>query len=398
MIIGTIGLMFGSGGSALIAKFMGMKEDKKARKVFSQLTYTLVILSIIICILGYLFMPNILHMLGANGVMFDEALVYGKISLLGMTFFILQYYFQALMITAGHPTLNFMVTIGAGITNMVLDYVFIVLFGWGVSGAALATISGQFLGGMIPIAYFAFNRKGALYLGQAAAQLSNLWQTCLNGASELMTNLSQSLIGILFNWQLLRLAGEDGVASYGVLMYVSMIFGAFFYGYSIGIAPVISYKYGANDKKQLHELYTRSIWIVLIISLGMFALAEILAPALSDLFTGYDQELYEMTLEGFYIFSFAFLAFGISVFGSAFFTALNNGPISALISFVRTVIFQVIFILILPQFLGIIGIWLSVPAAELFAALMTCYLFKKYEGKYGYGSFFGSARRSESRL
>lgn len=181
-------------------------------------------------------------------------------------------------------------------------------------------------------------------------------------------------------------------------MYVSMIFGAFFYGYSIGIALVISYKYGANDKKQLHELYTRSIWIVLIISLGMFALAEILAPALSDLFTGYDQGLYEMTLEGFYIFSFAFLAFGISVFGSAFFTALNNGPISALISFVRTVIFQVIFILILPQFLGIIGIWLSVPAAELFAALMTCYLFKKYEGKYGYGSFFGSARRSESRL
>lgn len=384
MILGTVGLMFGTGGSALCAKMLGEQNRKGARAVFSLLTYALIGLGLILAGLGWLFMPQILQVLGAREALASLGTLYGRLSMIGLPFFILQYYFQALLITEGRPGLNFGVTFAAGIANIVLDYLFVAVFAWGIPGAAFATIIGQCIGAIVPLAVFALTDRGSLHLGKPELSLRPILQTCLNGSSELMTNVCQSLISILFNWQLLRFAGEDGVAAYGVLMYVSMIFSAFFFGYSMGIAPVISYNYGADNRRQLRFLYRTSLVIVAILSIAMFGAAELSAPFLAGIFTGYDRQLYVLTLEGFHLFSWSFLFSGIPIFGSSFFTALNNGPVSALISFVRSLIFQTAFILILPELWQITGIWLSVPFAEGAAMTMTFLLLHAKKKRYGY--------------
>ena len=329
MILGAIGFMFGTGGSAIIAITMG--------------------------------------------IMLDNCVLYGRVILISLPAFILQYEFQSFFITAEKPQLGLAVTVAAGVTNMVLDALFVEVFRWGLVGAAAA-----------PLIYFGRPNSSLLRLSRTGFDGSALLKACTNGSSELMSNISMSVVSMLYNAQLMKYAGEDGVAAYGVLMYVNMIFLAVFIGYSVGVAPVIGYHYGAGTHEELKGLLKRSLVLTGIFSVGMLALAEGLARPLSMIFVGYDRELLNLTLKGFWIYSFSFLFAGIAIYGSSFFTALGNGLVSALISFLRTLVFQVAAVLIFPMVWGIDGIWISIVAAELMAALVTALFLIGKRKKYRY--------------
>lgn len=384
MILGTVGFMLGAGGSALVAKTFGEGEDERARRIFSLVIYVSMILGVTLAALGIIFMPNVARLLGAEGELLDNCVLYGRVVLVGLPAFILQMEFQSFFITAEKPTLGLIVTIGAGVTNMILDGLLVGIFSWGLIGAALATVISQMIGGFIPIIYFARKNSSILKLGKTRYDGKVLLKVCTNGSSEFMSNISMSLVGILYNAQLLHYAGEDGVAAYGVMMYVSMIFCGVFIGYSIGSAPVVGYHYGAGNSDELKGLLKRSVAIICVLSVMMTALSVILSAPLSHLFVGYDKELYELTSHGFIIFSLAFLFMGMAIFGSGFFTALNDGLTSAAISFLRTVVFQVAAVLIFPLFWGIDGIWWSLVAAELAAVAVFVIFLTAKRKKYKY--------------
>ena len=298
-------------------------------------------------------------------------MAYARIILLAIPAFVLQYEFQCLFATAEKPTLGLYVTVAAGVTNMVLDALFVAVFRWGLEGAAAATALSQCVGGIMPLVYFARPNSSLLRLGRTKFDGKALWRTCANGVSELMSSISASVVSMLYNAQLLRYAGEDGVAAYGVLMYVSLVFQAVFIGYSVGTAPVISYHYGAQKHGELRGLRRRSQAVIAVFAAAMFAAARLLGRPLSLLFVGYDRELLEMTVHAFSIFSFSFLFSGFAIFGSSFFTALNNGLVSAIISFLRTLVFQVSAVIIFPVIWDVDGIWLSIAAAEVMAVAVT---------------------------
>ena len=371
MILGAIGFMFGTGGSALISKTMGEGRQEKAKRLFSLLVYLSLFCGIVITVLGLLFLRPVASLLGAEGEMLENCVSYGRIILIALPAFMLQMEFQSFFITAEKPQLGLAVTVAAGVTNMVLDGLFVGVFRWGLAGAAAATAISQVVGGFIPLIYFLRPNSSSLRLTKTTFDGKAVIRTCTNGSSELMSNVSMSLVGMLYNAQLIKYAGEDGVAAYGVLMYVSMIFIAAFLGYSIGTAPVIGFHYGAENHTELKSLLKRSLVIIGSFSLGMVVLSEVLAYPLSKIFVGYDKGLLELTLRGFVIYSFCFLFAGVSIFGSSFFTALNNGLISALISFLRTLVFQVATVVILPLFWKIDGIWLSIVVAELLSFVVT---------------------------
>lgn len=384
MILGTVGFMLGAGGSALVAKTFGEGEDSRARSIFSLVIYVSMILGVTLAALGIIFMPNVARLLGAEGELLDNCVLYGRVVLVGLPAFILQMEFQSFFITAEKPTLGLIVTIGAGVTNMVLDGLLVGIFSWGLIGAAIATVISQMIGGFVPIIYFARKNSSILKLGKTRYDGKVLLKVCTNGSSEFMSNISMSLVGILYNAQLLNYAGEDGVAAYGVMMYVSMIFCGVFIGYSIGSAPVVGYHYGAGNSDELKGLLKRSVAIICVLSVMMTALSVILSAPLSHLFVGYDKELYELTSHGFIIFSLAFLFMGMAIFGSGFFTALNDGLTSAAISFLRTVVFQVAAVLIFPLFWGIDGIWWSLVAAEIAAVAVFVIFLTVKRKKYKY--------------
>lgn len=384
MILGTVGFMLGAGGSALVAKTFGEGEDDRARRIFSLVIYVSMILGVTLAALGIIFMPNVARLLGAEGELLDNCVLYGRVVLVGLPAFILQMEFQSFFITAEKPTLGLIVTIGAGVTNMILDGLLVGIFSWGLVGAAIATVISQMIGGFVPIIYFARKNSSILKLGKTRYDGKVLLKVCTNGSSEFMSNISMSLVGILYNAQLLNYAGEDGVAAYGVMMYVSMIFCGVFIGYSIGSAPVVGYHYGAGNSDELKGLLKRSVAIICVLSVMMTALSVILSAPLSHLFVGYDKELYELTSHGFIIFSLAFLFMGMAIFGSGFFTALNDGLTSAAISFLRTVVFQVAAVLIFPLFWGIDGIWWSLVAAELAAVAVFVIFLTAKRKKYKY--------------
>ena len=383
MILGTVGFMLGAGGSALVAKTFGEGEEERARSIFSLVIYVSVILGVALTAIGIIFMPGIARLLGAEGELLDNSVLYGRIVLVGLPAFILQMEFQSFFITAEKPTLGLVVTVGAGVTNMVLDGLLVGILSWGLVDAAAATAISQMVGGFVPLVYFARKNNSILKLGQARFDAKALFKVCVNGSSEFMSNISMSLVGILYNAQLLRYAGEDGVAAYGVMMYVSMIFCGVFIGYSIGSAPVVSFHYGAGNCDELKGLLKRSVVIISAMSVMMTFLSILLSAPLSHLFVGYDKGLYELTSHGFMIFSFAFLFMGMAIFGSGFFTALNDGLTSAAISFLRTLVFQTAAVLIFPLLWEIDGIWWSIIAAE-FAAVAAFVIFliakrKKYK-------------------
>ncbi len=371
MILGTVGFMFGAGGSALIARTMGEGDSERARRLFSLFVYVTVALGVVLGAFGFIFIRPIAVWLGAKGEMLENCVLYARIILPALPALMLQYEFQSFFITAERPQLGLMVTVIAGMANMVLDALFTAVLPFGLAGAASATAISQSLGGIIPLFYFGRRNSSRLRLCRTVLDWKALLKACTNGSSELMSNISMSIVGMLYNAQLLHYAGEDGVAAYGVLMYVSMIFMAIFIGYSTGVAPVVSFHFGADGREELRSLYRKSIVIILSASAAMLGLAEALARPLSAVFVGYDPDLFRITVGAFGIYSFSFLFSGIAIFGSAFFTALNDGLTSALISLLRTLVFQVAAVLIFPLIWGIDGIWLSIVAAEVMAAVVT---------------------------
>ena len=374
MIISTIGFMIGTGGSALVAKIYGEGDIKRANRVFSFLVYTTIVLGATFSVLGIIFIRPIAVLLGAEGEMIDICVVYGRIILSSLTAWMLQNVFQSFCVTAEKPTFGLVIMIAAGVTNMVLDFLFIAVFKWGVVGAALATATSQIVGGIVPFFYFAFPNNSILKLTKCSIDLKALGKTMTNGSSELMTNVSMSLVNILYNYKLMQNIGENGVAAYGVIMYVSFIFISIYIGYSIGTAPIISYNYGAKNSTELKNVFKKSLVIMATSSVALTVLAELLSPVLSGIFVGYDIELYELTRRAFAIYSLSFIFAGFSIYASSFFTALGNGLVSAIISFLRTLVFQVAAVLLLPLILGNDGIWYSIVAAEL-ASLIVCVIF-----------------------
>ncbi len=384
MVLGSAGFMFGTGGSALIARTLGEGDAPRARQQFSLVVYAALLTGVVLAVLGQLALRPFAAFLGAEGQLLKDSVTYGRVILAALPAFILQFAFQCLFATAGKPTLGLTITVAAGVTNMVLDALLVAVVPGGLVGAAIATALSQCVGGLLPLLYFARPNSSLLRLGRTRFSHRVLLQTCLNGSSELMSNISASLVGMLYNAQLLRYAGEDGVAAYGVLMYVSMIFQAVFIGYSVGSSPIVSYHYGAAHPAALRGLLRRGAGIIGGFSLMMLGLALTLAGPLSRLFVGYDEALTQLTIRAFSIFAWSFLFSGFAIFGSSFFTALNDGPVSAAIAFLRTLVFQLAAVLLLPLVWGVDGIWLSTVAAEVLAVAVTLVLLAVKQRKYGY--------------
>ena len=384
MIIGTIGFMIGTGGSAIISKTLGEGNKEEANKQFSMLIYLEIILGTLFTIIALIFLKPITKMLGATVEMIDDCLIYGRILLIGITAFILQNSFQSFMVVAEKPKFGLGISIAAGLTNIVLDFLLIYVFKLGVAGAAIATVISQIVGALIPLVYFARKNSTMLKLGKTKFELSTIVKTCTNGSSEMVTNLSMSLVNILFNMQLMKFAGANGVSAYGIIMYVGFLFVGTYLGYSIGTAPIIGYHYGAENEEELKSLLNKSIKLLGIVAIAMTFLAEILAKPLAGIFVSYDKELLELTINAIRLYSLSYIISWFNIFASSFFTALNNGFVSALISFLRTLLFQVAMILILPSIWGINGIWLSVVLAEILAIIVSMICFVKNRKKYNY--------------
>lgn len=385
MGLSALGFMIGTGGSAIVAKTLGEGDLKQANSYFSMLVYVTAIGGIILALLGMLLIPSVVSLLGAEGELLSNCILYGRISFISMPAFMLQNVFQSFFVTAEKPKLGLAVIITAGVTNMILDLLFVGILGFGLAGAAVATVCGEMIGGLFPVFYFSRKNSSLLRLGKTQFNGRILMQTCVNGSSELMTNLSSSIVNSLYNIQLMKFAGENGVAAYAAIMYVNFIFIAIFLGYSIGSAPIISYHYGAGNHGELKNLYKKSLQLVGFWGILLFVLAQLLATPLAKLFVGYDSTLLAMTQTGFRIYSLVYLINGFNIFGSSFFTALNNGVVSAVISFLRTLVFQIGAVLILPiVFGGINGIWSSVTVAELLTLCITITFFVRQRRKYHY--------------
>lgn len=383
-IFAMFGYMFGAGGSALVSKTLGEGDKKRANGLFSLFVYISIIFGVFMTIFGYFFMEPLVRWFGADGELLEQSLVYGHIFILALTAWILLYVFQLFFITAEKPKLGLWVTIASGVTNIVLDALFIVVFEWGIAGAAAASAIGQLVGGVFPIIYFARKNSSILRLTKPVIDFKAIFQGFANGSSELVSGMSASFGSILYNVQLLKYAGENGVAAYGVLMYISMIVTSIFNGYSSGIVPVIGYHYGARNHDELKSLLKKSIVVVGLFSTSIFTLSELLAYPIAKLYVGYDEELMRITTHGFFVYSFAFLFMGMAVFASSFFTALNNGTVSAMVAFLRTLVFETTAIIMLPIIFGVDGIWGSVVLAELMAAVVGIGFIHKMRTRYCY--------------
>jgi len=384
MLLGSIGFMLGTGGSALVAKTLGEGDSEKANKLFSLFVYTAMGVGAVLGITGIVFIRPIAAMLGASEEMLDYCVPYARIILAVLPLNMLQYAFNSFFSTAEKPILGFIVTVAAGCSNMLLDALFIVVFKWGVKGAAFATASSQAIGGIIPLLYFFISKKNILRLGATRMDIRALARASYNGMSEFLSNVAMSVVGMLYNMQLMRYAGENGVAAYGVLMYVGMIFFAVFIGYSTGTAPIVSYHYGAKNTNEVRNVFRKGLRVIIAASVAMVGLALALSHPLSMLFVGYNPTLVALTKRAFFFYSFVFAFAGVSIFSSSFFTALNNGFVSAAISFLRVAFFQFLGVLIFPLLLGTDGIWVSVGFSD-FAAMVTaivCLLINRK--KYGY--------------
>ena len=384
MILGTIGFMLGAGGSAIVSKTLGEGDKQKAREYFSMFVYVSVILGVIFSIAGIIFLRPISILLGASESMIDNCVLYGRIILISLTAFILQNIFQSFLVTAERPKIGLLITTAAGVTNMVLDFLFVGVFKWGITGAAVATSISQLVGGIVPLIYFASRNSSLLRLTKAKFNIKIFTKACTNGSSELMTNVSLSLVNMLYNFQLMRIDPENGVAAYGVIMYAGFIFVSIFIGYSIGMAPLAGYNYGAQNHNELKNIFRKSLVIISLSSVAMTLMAELAAYPLAKIFVGYDSSLLELSIRSFRIYSISFLLCGMNIFGSAFFTALGNGAVSAAISVLRTLLFQVICVLFLPEILAEDGIWLSSAAAELLSLAVTSICLVKYKSRYKY--------------
>ena len=383
MVLGGLGFMIGTGGTALVGKLLGEGEKEKANRIFSMMVWFALLLGIVLTVGGIVFMEPVALFLGATPEMLGDCVLYGRIVNGFTVSFMLQNIFQSFLIAAEKPKLGLVATVAAGVTNMVLDYLFVAVFPWGVAGAAIATGISQCVSAGIPLVYF-LRPGGVLRLTFTRLQPKPILAACGNGSSELMSNISSSVVSMLYNFQLLKYIGEDGVSAYGVLMYVQFIFVAIYIGYAIGCAPIVSYHYGAGNRDELKNMLKMSVRLMGGCGVVLTALALALAAPLATVFVGYDADLFALTCHAFKLFSFAFLFAGFNIFASSFFTALNNGGVSAAISFLRTLVFQSASVLLLPLLFDVDGIWYAITAAEVFATLISAmFLFVKQK-KYGY--------------
>lgn len=383
MILGAIGFMIGTGGSALVSKTIGEGNKEKANQYFSMLLYVVTIIGFIFTIVGFFVMEPVAKLLGAEGDLIDICVTYGRTLIIALIPFMLQNCFQSFLIVAEKPRMGLVISIITGVLNMILDFLFIYVFKMGVFGAALATGISQLIGGIVPLIYF-IKKSENLKLVKTKFELKPILQACANGSSEMVTNISMSLVNMLYNLQLMKYAGADGVVAYGIIMYVSFIFSGTYMGYSIGSAPIIGYHYGAENKKELKSLLKKSLKLLTITSVVMTAIGELLAKPLASIFVSYDANLVDMTTNAIRIFSISYLISGINIFASSFFTALNNGVVSAAISFLRTLLFQIAMIFILPLIWNLNGIWLAVVFAEVLALIVSIIFLVANRKKYQY--------------
>lgn len=384
MVFGTVGFMVGAGGTALISMTLGTGDRKKANELFSLLTYVCIAVGLVLTVGSIILLRPAAIAMGATGQMLEDCVTYGIIVQLALVAYILQYAFQSFCIAAEKPNLSLGMTVASGVCNIVLDALFVAVFHWGLVGAAVATAVSQILGAVIPIVYFVRPNPSLLRLGKCRFDGKALLKTCTNGSSELMSNLSASLISALYNLQLMKYAGEDGIAAYGAIMYANFIFVAIFLGFTIGSAPIFGYNHGADNRAELQNMFRKSLVLMGVFAVTMTASGLLLARPLSQIFVGYNQKLLEMTVRGFLIYTLSFLISGFNIFGSSLFTALNNGLVSAVISFVRTLVCQTVAVLLLPLILGLDGIWWSIVASELAALALTVFCIVKFKGRYHY--------------
>lgn len=384
MITSGLGFMFGTGGSALVSLKLGQKDEKNANRYFTMIVYATIIFGAILSIFGFIFTPQIARLLGATDAMLEDCIIYGRINMVFNVPFMLQNLFQAFFITAEKPKLGLYTTIAAGCANIVLDFVFVGIFPWGVVGAASATAISQCIGGIFPIIYFMRKNISRLSLVKTNIEMDVIVRASSNGASELMSNISSSLISMLYNLQLMKYFGENGIATYGVLMYVQYVFVAIYLGYTIGASPIISYHYGASNETEIQNMFKKSYSLILVSGILLTISANLASGLIAQIFVGYDNELLQLTKYAFTLFSLMFAPAGINIMTSAFFTALNNGKISALISFLRTLIFQSSTVLLLPLIIGKDGIWLSAMSAEICAIIVSFYCIFAFKDEYHY--------------
>lgn len=385
MVINSFGFMIGTGGSALVSMNLGAKQEEKAREIFSLLECTIAVVGVTLAILGMIFLEPIARLLGADDVLMHDCLVYGRLLLAAVPAQMLQISFQSFLVVAERPKMGLYVSLLSGATNMVLDFLFMYVFGWGIAGAALATGASQVVGAVIPLWFFIRAKdKQTLHFVRPKFNGRALVVACTNGSSEMVTNISMSLVNMLYNLELMKIVGADGVIAFGIIMYVSFVFVGTFLGYSIGVAPVVGYHFGAKNEAELRSLLRKSVLLIFAASVVLTLLAEVLAGSLASIFVGYDEGLHEMTTIAIKLYSISYLLSGLNIFASAFFTALNNGAVSALISLLRTFVFLVAAILIAPIFLGLNGIWLAVVYAEAMALSVTVICFVANRQKYGY--------------
>jgi len=384
MAVSAIGFMIGTGGNALVSKILGEGNRDRANRIFSMLIVSVAVAGIILTAVSYIFMPQIVHLLGGTPEISGPAVLYGRVVSLSGTFFMMQNCFESFLVTAEKPKMGLAVSAAAGLMNALLDYTLMVPFKLGILGAAIATLLSQTTGALIPLVYFARKNSSLLRLTKTSLNWHELGQVCLNGSSELLSNLSASIVGMLYNFELMRIAGVDGIAAYGVIMYLNFIFMTFFFGYAIGVAPLVGYNYGAKNNAELGNLYKKSLAVTAAAALAMTLLSVGFALPLSRIFVGYDEKLCALTVHGMRLYSLSFLICGFNIFGSAFFTALGNGGLSALISILRTLVLQVAAILILPLFFGADGIWTALVAAEALTLCVTVFLLQKNKRRYGY--------------
>ena len=382
MIFGTVGFIFGTGGTAIVANILGEGDKEKANRYFSLFVYIAFVLGVLFACVGIVFIRPIAVFLGAEGELLENCVIYGRIVLIALPFLVWQFLFQSFFVAAEKPKMGLFVIVAAGVTNMVFDALLVTTLPqeYRLIGAAIATATSQFVGGFVPFIYFSRKNTSLFRLGKTRFDLRAIGKACVNGSSEFMSNVSMSIIGMLYNIQLLKYAGEDGIAAYGVMMYVSFIFAAVFIGYSIGTAPIISYHNGAGNHKELKGILKKSLTLLGLGGLLMLAVAQLFARPLAMIFVSYSESLTEMTVHGFRIFACSFVFMGFAIFGSGFFTALNDGLTSALISFLRSLVFQIGAVLILPTFMDIDGVWISVVIAD-FMAMSLSFLFMAIKKK-----------------
>ncbi|MGI6218015.1 MAG: MATE family efflux transporter [Coriobacteriales bacterium] len=385
LILGTLGFMMGTGGSAIVARVRGEGDDERANSYFSFLVYAAIVFGVIASVFGLIFVRPVAVLMGATpGEMLEDCVMYGSILLVALPAFVLQYAFQSFFMTAGKPNLGFAFTVAGGVVNIVLDAILIAGLGMGLMGAAIGTALGMVVGGFGPIIYFARPNTSFLRLGRTKFNGRVLGRTCINGSSEMVTNIAMSVVSIVYNVQLMNFIGEDGVSAYGVIMGVSMIFSGVFIGYSVGAAPLMSFQYGAGKPKEMHSIFTKSIRLICIFGVCMFLLAEASSGFLAQIYVGYDEGLYNLTTMALRIFSIAFLLMGFNIYGSSLFTSLNNGAISAIISFLRSFVFEIGSVLLLPVIFGPNGIWFSVVVAEIASFTLTIIFELKFGNRYGF--------------